>query len=302
MALKGVLRRLAAAYAIILTIVNLYFSNYARLHALLHPRSDIRFNLYGDPQIEGDAKLNREPTTGKYDLLFNDYYLRHVYKSTIKAFNPQYVMTMGDIFSCQWVSREEYYRRLHRFKWISYQEDELNNTIPSSHIHYTMAGNHDIGYGEETEPYHIARYTNNFGPLNLDFHVSAGEGKPLHHVAILNAMNLDKSRNKEYQAEVWEFVNKLADDRRENPEIPLLLFLHIPLSKPDGVCIDVAKTKYFDGFVSYQDFLSPTTSAYLLHCLKPTFVFNGHDHRGCVAAHRVVDSSSLKIELIGDDS
>ncbi|KAJ2740048.1 hypothetical protein H4S06_006221, partial [Coemansia sp. BCRC 34490] len=126
----------------------------------------IRFNLYGDPQIEGDAKLQREPRTGKFDIIINDYYLHYVYGSTIAAFKPNYVITMGDIFSSQWVKQGEYDKRIERFKWISQRVDGRNNTIRSNHTNMYMAGNHDVGYGYETRAYHIRRFEDNFGPLN----------------------------------------------------------------------------------------------------------------------------------------
>ncbi|KAJ2473316.1 hypothetical protein GGI02_000939 [Coemansia sp. RSA 2322] len=257
--------------------------------------STIRFNLYGDPQIEGDAKLSREPATGKYDLLVNDYYQHHVYKATIAAFCPHYVVTMGDIFSSQWVSKDEYNRRLQRFRWISHQIDSSNRPTRSNHIYYYMAGNHDIGYGEETEAYHINRFASNFGPLNTEW-LTRVDGK-LHRFAILNAMNLDKTRHAEYRAQAWSFVKHLAAERQQNPEIPLILFSHIPLHKQADACTAAAGTRYLDGFVEYQDYLSPTTSAYLLHCLAPVFVLSGHDHDGCRAAHTVKADAGYGIAL-----
>ncbi|KAI9501644.1 hypothetical protein BX070DRAFT_236531 [Coemansia spiralis] len=260
-----------------------------------HIEPDIRFNVYGDPQIEGDAKIQREPTTGKYDLLINDYYLHHVYKSTITAFKPHYVVTMGDIFSSQWVKHEEYYKRIERFKWISHRIDNQNRTINSSHKYIFMAGNHDIGYGEETRAYHINRFVKNFGTLNRKWSLNINGRE--HRIAILNAMNLDKSRIEQYRIDAWDFVRELAADHIRHPDVPLILFLHIPLYKPNGVCISSSKTIYRDGFVRYQDYLSPETSAYLLHCLAPTLVFNGHDHDGCTAVHTVSPNASIPVAL-----
>ncbi|KAJ2057900.1 hypothetical protein GGH13_007234, partial [Coemansia sp. S155-1] len=192
---------------------------------------------------------------------------------------------MGDIFSCQWISRDEYYRRIHRFKWISHQIDSKNGSLSGNHIYYHIAGNHDIGYGEETEPYHINRYTNNFGPLSREW-LARIDGS-IHRFAILNAMNLDKTRNIQYRQQAWQFVQQLVAERQERPDIPLILFSHIPLHKPAGACVASPSIRYQNDFVEYQDYLSPTTSAYLLHCLAPTFVLSGHDHNGCQAAHSV---------------
>ncbi|KAJ2453219.1 hypothetical protein EV183_002373 [Coemansia sp. RSA 2336] len=278
---RSLVRRAAFAFLVVLGAANVYFYNYAALLALGYPRADIRFNLYGDPQIEGDAKLTREPRTGKYDLLVNDYYLHHVYTATLAAFKPQYVVTMGDMFSSQWVNKEEYYRRIARLKWITNWSDHQPEFM-------FLAGNHDIGYGAETRQYHINRYTNNFGPLNHEWMVNNGSsaGRPV-QFALLNAMHLDSTREARYRESAWDFVLHLAARRALHPETPLVLFLHIPLDKPSGVCTASPTTVFKDAHVKYQDYLSPTTTAFLLHCLSPTLVFNGHDHEGCLAAHIV---------------
>ncbi|KAJ2548883.1 hypothetical protein EV175_004658 [Coemansia sp. RSA 1933] len=293
--------RATVGFLAALSCANLYFYNYGRIHAIVHHQpADIRFNLYGDPQIEGDAKLQREPRTGRYDILVNDYYLHHVYSSTIAAFNPNYVVTMGDIFSSQWVKRDEYYKRIERFKWISQRVDSLNRTVRSNRIYLYLAGNHDIGYGDETRSYHTTRFVNNFGPLNRKWTVDIN-GR-LHRMAILNAMNLDKTRMRQYRVEAWDFVHGLAADSAKMPDLPLILFLHIPLYKPNGVCVANATTVYRDGFIRYQDYLSPATSAYLLHCLSPTLVFNGHDHNGCVATHSTDANASRMPIALGDSA
>ncbi|KAJ2841697.1 hypothetical protein IWW36_006171, partial [Coemansia brasiliensis] len=226
----NLIRRTAIAFLVVLGAANVYFYNYAALLALSYPQSDIRFNLYGDPQIEGDAKLAREPRTGKYDLLINDYYLHHVYTATIAAFRPQYVVTMGDMFSSQWVNKVEYYKRIARLKWIT----NWSNASPEFMF---LAGNHDIGYGAETRQYHINRHTNNFGPLNYEWMINNGSStsRPI-QFALLNAMHLDRTHESRYRESTWDFVRHLASHRALNPETPLVLFLHIPLDKPSRVC------------------------------------------------------------------
>ncbi|KAJ2894894.1 hypothetical protein IWW38_002450, partial [Coemansia aciculifera] len=202
---------------------------------------------------------------------------------------------MGDIFSCQWISVEEYYNRIHRFKWISHQIDAQNKSLSGNHVYFSIAGNHDIGYGEETEPYHINRYVNNFGPLNREWLARVDGGT--HRFAILNAMNLDKTRNAQYRQQAWKFVQQLVTERQKHPDIPLILFSHVPLHKPAGACVDSPRIIYRKGFVQYQDYLSPSTSAFLLHCLAPTFVLSGHDHNGCRAAHSTKAIAAQAIPL-----
>ncbi|KAJ2082067.1 hypothetical protein H4R24_001865 [Coemansia sp. RSA 988] len=298
-------RTLLVAFTAVLSVANIYFFNYAAIQVLCHPVSHLRFNLYGDPQIEGDAKLVREPKMGRYDLLVNDYYLRHVYTSTIAAFQPQYVVTMGDIFSSQWVRKGEYYKRIERFNWISDRRKPQSKPTHTHkrHTHLFLAGNHDIGYGAETKPYHISRYVNNFGSINSEWMVGIDDNKVhgsvdgLHQFAILNAMNLDFTQNTRFRNETWSFVQSLATKRVKYSQVPLALFLHIPLSKPSGICILEPETIYKNGSIGYQDYLSPVTSAYLLHCLAPTLIFSGHDHHGCLSAYSVKQSMEQPVSL-----
>ncbi|KAJ2335415.1 hypothetical protein GGI00_001371, partial [Coemansia sp. RSA 2681] len=179
--------------------------------------------------------------------------------------------------------------------WISRQIDSQNKSLSGDHAYYYLAGNHDIGYGEETEPYHINRYVKNFGPLNREWLARVDGGT--HRFAILNAMSLDKTRNIQYRQQAWQFVQQLVAERQERPDIPLILFSHIPLHKQDVDCVASPKTRHHNGFVEYQDYLSPSTSAFLLHCLAPTFVLSGHDHNGCQAAHSIKASAAQAISL-----
>ncbi|KAJ2765643.1 hypothetical protein IWQ57_004697, partial [Coemansia nantahalensis] len=155
----GLLRRAAAAIVVALAVADVLLYNYAAIQALVRPAvPHARFALFGDPQIEGDAKIAREPTTGKYDLAVNDYYLRHVYQSTLAAFRPHYAVTMGDIFSSQWVSKQEHARRLARYRRISGEGEAVKSPganeaaqpqpLPQrgAHKYLHLAGNHDIGY------------------------------------------------------------------------------------------------------------------------------------------------------------
>ncbi|KAJ2765274.1 hypothetical protein IWQ56_004164, partial [Coemansia nantahalensis] len=306
----GLLRRAAAAIVVALAVADVLLYNYAAIQALVRPAvPHARFALFGDPQIEGDAKIAREPTTGKYDLAVNDYYLRHVYQSTLAAFRPHYAVTMGDIFSSQWVSKQEHARRLARYRRISGEGEavkspganEAAQPLPlpqrGAHKYLHLAGNHDIGYGDETRPYHIDRFVSSFGPLNRAW--TARVGGSAHRFAIVNAMHLDGTRHAQFRNETWHFLRALAGRRAEDAGVPLVLFLHIPLSKPAGICVDAPATALRDGFVRYQDYVSPAASAYLLHCLAPTLIFAGHDHDGCLAAYMVRRHAAQPVPLGG---
>jgi len=67
--------------------------------------------------------------------------------------------------------------------------------------------------------------------------------------------------------------------------MPLILFEHIPLHKPRGSCTDAPRINYDKkGYVESQNMLSPESSEFLLE-MKPSLIFNGHDHFGCTYQH-----------------
>ncbi|OLY84307.1 Protein TED1 [Smittium mucronatum] len=94
----------------------------------------------------------------------------------------------------------------------------------------------------------------------------------------------------EIREETWGFlqgiVQKKSLSSSEN-QSPIVLITHIPLYKPEGLCVDGPMTNFNDGFVNSQNFLSKRTSYYLSLCLNPVFVFNGHDHCGCKISHKI---------------
>jgi hypothetical protein len=98
-------------------------------------------------------------------------------------------------------------------------------------------------------------------------------------------MNLDSSSDATLQSEAWKHLER-AKKRSQKLGIPIILFLHIPLHKPEGTCVDYPYIRYDSrGFVKEQMMLSETTSKRILNELNPIFIFNGHDHFGCFYKH-----------------
>ena len=77
------------------------------------------------------------------------------------------------------------------------------------------------------------------------YFISILSSKAGHLLGVVNALNIDKSRNqvnytfilistfKELSNQTWNHLKLLAE---ESKSMPLILFLHIPLFKPKGVC------------------------------------------------------------------
>jgi len=73
---------------------------------------------------------------------------------------------------------------------------------------------------------------------------------------------------------------------------------HIPLQKPEGLCVDspVLTTRPHDGAVTEQTMMSPEATGLLLQLLRPQFVFTGHDHEGCEYVHHDANTNSTSTE------
>lgn len=72
-----------------------------------------RFLLFGDPQIKGNWK--NTPILKKLDTFGNDYYLGHIFNTMFKRLRPDFSIVMGDLFSSQWISDDEFYNRTSRY-------------------------------------------------------------------------------------------------------------------------------------------------------------------------------------------
>ncbi|PVU89150.1 hypothetical protein BB561_005523 [Smittium simulii] len=231
-------------------------------------------------------------------MLFNDYFMKIIYSNVLKTITPKILVTLGDILSSEWIDENEFLSRVQRFIKIL---SNSKNPLQFQETHFqNISGNHDIGYGYKTDKNLISRWEKNFGSLNYDFYVdnngdkvSSADiqyGTDYHHFIFINANNLDSTEYRDSRDLTWNFLNNIVNIHkryRDTNSIPSILFTHIPLHKPDGYCADGPNTAHtYNGYIIYQNLLSPIVSQYLLRCIKPTLIFTGHDHVGCNYLHQ----------------
>jgi hypothetical protein len=165
----------------------------------------------------------------------------------------------------------------------------------------------------------VRRFENAFGKVNTKFEAAG------HVIGIVNSMNIDASADRvrhamlqpcihsirpythssslsqALQSETWAHLRDLANETEQGKRV--LLFLHVPLHKDEGHCVDSPMIRYSyhqfpcrltsklhtdrdsGGFVAQQNMLSPASSDWILSRLRPKFIFDGHDHYGCVYTH-----------------
>jgi len=255
----------------------------------------------------------------RLDLLGNDYYLAHIYRSTRWWTQPTHVSVLGDLLGSQWINNHEFDRRANRFwnrvfvgahPWSHNTHEEESEYIAAwdfvdkvgasqTPALLNVAGNHDIGYAGDINQHRIDRFERAFGKVNwrirIPFsHPSSNLTTELHLVN-LNSMNLDNPAwNQHLYHETHSYLDSVINDTNtRNPQDAVILLTHVPLYKPAGVCVDPPFFSYFEphhgGGIREQNHLSRQSSEKILGGLfgskRAGIVLNGHDHEGCDTWH-----------------
>ncbi|PLN86265.1 hypothetical protein BDW42DRAFT_92047 [Aspergillus taichungensis] len=138
----------------------------------------------------------------RLDLLGNDYYLAHIYRTLHWWSRPTHVSVLGDLIGSQWVTDEEFDRRGGRY-WdrvfrggqrvpddltVTGAEDytgshngeppsaleELQRTdSPWAQRIVNIVGNHDVGYAGDASESRLERFERVFGRANYDIRFRA---------------------------------------------------------------------------------------------------------------------------------
>jgi hypothetical protein len=211
------------------------------------------------------------------DLIGNDYYLAHIYRTLRWYTQPTHVSVLGDLLGSQWIGDEEFEKRSSRFwgrvfkgaevpepalqEYKGGGEDKMkrrkevlgaNPRWKNSIIN--LAGNHDIGYAGDIDEARIERFEAQFGPVNGDIQFSLpfpelcganatynASTTPTLRLVVLNSMNLDTPvKASSLQGETYAFVNSIIDTSSpvEDHGTATILLTHIPLHKESGICAD----------------------------------------------------------------
>lgn len=268
----------------------------------------------------------------KVDLVGNDYYLAHIYRTLHWWTSPTHVAVLGDLLGSQWIDEDDFSRRSWRywnrvFRHGSKVEDSITSSFGTevlgadelwSRRVINIAGNHDIGYAGDIDRDLLNRFEREFGPVNWDINFqlprSNDDGSvpnafsfgapPSLRLVVLNNMNLDgPAKDDAAQLETYQYMNDLISKRLhpvEDRTSAVVLLTHIPLYKPDGVCVDGPYFSYRDTGVKEQNHLSQSASAGVLEGIfgksnkfgsaakglgRQGIIINGHDHEGCDVYH-----------------
>jgi len=201
-----------------------------------------------------------------------------------------------------------------------------------------VAGNHDIGYAGDLTPERMARFERVFGKANYELRFEMPVEDPaanativddatnplstrLHpeiRIVVLNDMNLDTpAKDAGLQDATYQFINAVIGTAAavEHQGQFTLVLTHIPLYKPEGVCVDAPFFDFHgpeDGSgVKEQYLLSADASRGLLEGVygvskdpgaagkglgRSGLVLNGHDHEGCDTYHFVNQTNGTSVD------
>jgi hypothetical protein len=280
-----------------------------REHSLLQR---IRYSLHDLVEFYfDDIPKTLDGYRKRVDLIGNDYYLAHIYRSLHWWAKPTHVSVLGDLVGSQWIDDVEFNTRGNRFwsrvfkhgqrvsdevtavrenwDYVPYLDDDAEAW---SRRIINVAGNHDIGYAGDLTAERFERFERVFGRANyeLRFHLprsSYGNTSTLDReipelrIIILNDMNLDSPvGSKDLQHATYTFLNDIITSSHDvtRPALFTLLLTHIPLYKESGICVDPPffsfhDTEEFAYGVKEQNHLSLTASAGVLEGL---FGLNGN--------------------------
>jgi len=288
----------------------------------------------------------------RLDLFGNDYFLGHVFRTLHWWTKPTHVAVLGDLVGSQWVTDEEFESRGWRYwnrvlaggkrvdesitNWGA-KEESKERLVRMDDAKWTdtiinIAGNHDIGYAGDVSRKRIERFEKVFGKANWDvtFEYPPGGSNeanrsgaaPTLHLIVLNSLLLDTpALCEDLQAETYDYLNDLIGRRLrpvEDRTSFTLLLTHLPLHKPEGVCVDAPFFDFWgddDGCGVYRPHGLKEQNHLSLHAsrggtLEALFgmtgnldapaqgkgrnglILTGHDHEGCDVWHYIPANST----------
>ncbi|EIW63035.1 uncharacterized protein TRAVEDRAFT_69187 [Trametes versicolor FP-101664 SS1] len=252
--------------------------------------------LVADPQIlDHRSYPERPPWLMRLSQFIVDLNIRKSWRAVLRR-RPEQVVFLGDMMDNGRVdmSDDEYGRYVRRFRSIFAHDERLA-------MHY-MPGNHDIGLGVSSPSYRFSdlareRYLSSFGPLNQ--RITLGN----HTVLLIDAPSLvDEERARTASGASYSewaaahsdsttaFVQAFGRNADLSESDGLILFTHVPLSRPEGTSCGPLRergTLRQGRGLGYQNLLTPQASQFLLQNIRPAIIFGGDDHDYCEYVHTV---------------
>ncbi|KAF9574921.1 hypothetical protein EC968_004922 [Mortierella alpina] len=261
---------------IVETYTDLYMKrSFRRLHSALQPDAVL---------FLGDLNDGGRDSSDEVFAKNSDRFLEHVFQTKATAWNQQPVVV--DTIAGENLDHYEYENRKgsHYRQQISVPEDAAEREAirrSGTSLRLYMAGNHDIGFGDNIIRPSVKRFKDLFGSLNYE--VKIGN----HSLVILDTLALS-SDVPDIREESQQFLTQLEQDTQTHI-LPRILFTHVPLFRLDTTpCGKARETEQLiinRGGFQYWNMINATLSREILRGIRPDMVFSGDDHDWCEIAH-----------------
>lgn len=236
-----------------------------------------RVLLLADPQLIDD---NTYPGRPKWLLSLSqtivDRYLAKNWRAMHKVLDPDTVVFLGDLFDGG--------REWENDVWLD--EYQRWNTIypqkPGIRTYMNLPGNHDIGFGDTVVPAALDRFKAYFGEPSAHHEIGG------YTIVFLDTISMSNTQSPFIYNPPRDFLGNLS--ATTNPDLPRILFTHVPLFRPPGS--DCGKHResqkdlpYSKGY-QYVTQTTPELTDLILSKVQPQAVFSGDDHDACHVVHK----------------
>lgn len=157
-----------------------FVSNFNNHSSTFHDTYDLLTSL-----VTHDIPILLYSARKRLDLLGNDYYLAHIYRTLHWYTKPSHVTVLGDLLGSQWIPDDEFEYRGWRywnrvFRHGKRVADEITHDVPRGRREVlgadenwnrriiNIAGNHDVGYAGDFSEQRLERFEKAFGRANWD--------------------------------------------------------------------------------------------------------------------------------------
>lgn len=255
-----------------------------------------RVALFGDPQI---IDLNTYPGRNyifqKVTEYITDYYHRKNWIMINNVLKPQTNFFMGDLFDGgrEWKD-DVWFKEYERYQRIFSPRPGIKSVM-------SLAGNHDIGFGNTLNVDAYKRFEEYFGSPNSIHHVAN------HTFVLLDTISMMNSEKEAIYQRPYDFINKYLSSSDHDVKSPHILLTHVPLYRdPSTGCGAKRESKktlpYVKGY-QYQTMVSPEVTTTILNSFNPIAVFSGDDHDACYVQHNytIEDVKGTSINMTSDE-
>ncbi|KAK9762471.1 hypothetical protein K7432_011749 [Basidiobolus ranarum] len=243
-------------------------------------KTPIRLALIADPQITDAYSYKQHGFILRLVEFYTDIYMKRTYRILQSQMEPQVIFYLGDLFDGgrEWEDKA-WFEEYDRFSSVF-------STVKSSTYLFSVAGNHDIGFGKSTVPHAYDRFIDKFGEIN--YSVNIGN----HSIVVLNTMALNGGSEK-YAREAQALIEKSKDTL-----LPKVLITHVPLYRPDTATCGPLRngpTPIHQGKgYQFQNLIEKDPSNLILNGVKPVLILSGDDHDQCEHVHHYKGGAAVE--------